>query len=111
MAKQPKQILEEQLVAQLQMLGYGLIDTIHYKALIISIIGKLNLKMFTEFKKGITFVLTVLATLKSERIAYQGESFAFTGYHNLTNTPPMPLSNAHLGGLFFYTPFWNYDLR
>jgi len=33
--------------------------------------------MFTEFEKGITFIPIVLATLKSERTAYQGESFAF----------------------------------
>ena len=36
--------------------------------------------MFTGFKKGINFASTVLATLKSERIAYQGESFAFIGF-------------------------------
>ncbi len=33
MAKQPKQILEEQLVAQLQKLGYGLVQFHQHKTL------------------------------------------------------------------------------
>lgn len=41
--------------------------------------------MFTEFKKGSSFVLTVLATLKFERAAYQGESFAFIGFSRENN--------------------------
>lgn len=71
----------------------------------------ITLKMFTEFKNNITFAPTVLATLRFERTAYQGESFAFIVYRNQTNTPSMPLHNAHLGGLFFYKPSSNYDLR
>lgn len=69
-----------------------------------------TLKTFGEFKKGINFVLTVLATLKSLKTAYQGESFAFIGDHNFTNSPPMPPDNAYLGGVF-YNPCPNYDLR
>ena len=63
--------------------------------------------MFTEFKKGVTFISTVLATLQFERTAYQGGSFAFIGFHGISNKPPMPLltiRKAHLGGLFFYKP-------
>lgn len=74
-------------------------------------IQNLTLKMFTEFKNSSTFAVTVLATLRFAKTAYQGESFAFTGYRNLTNTPSMPLYNAHLGGLFFYKPSSNDDLR
>ncbi len=75
MAKQPEQIVEEQLVAQSKASRFGVFN--HFKSLKINSIKNLTLKMFTEFKKGITFVTTVLATLKFERTAYQGESFAF----------------------------------
>lgn len=49
-------------------------------------------------KKVAKFVLTVLATLPI-RTASQGESFALITI--LKNTPPMPLSDAHLGGFLF----------
>lgn len=57
--------------------------------------------MFTEFKKIFTFASTVLATLKFERAAYQGESFAKDNSLPNDNTPPMPLHDAHLGGFLF----------
>jgi hypothetical protein len=81
------------------------------KAVKTRVFKNLSLKMFTEFKNSSTFAVTVLATLRFAKTAYQGESFAFTGYRNLTNTPSMPLYNAHLGGLFFYKPSSNDDLR
>jgi hypothetical protein len=108
MAKQPEQILEEQLVAQLQKLGYGLCYFSTFKTFKINNIKNLTLKMFAAFKKEITFAPTVLATLKSERSAYQGESFAFIGFPQYNNTPPLPhlqFQKAHLGGLFFYSQF------
>jgi hypothetical protein len=40
-------------------------------------IKKLLSKLFLGLKKVITFALTVLATQRSERAAYQGESFVF----------------------------------
>ena len=40
----------------------------------------MTFRNFVASKKYSTFVLTVLATLKFERAAYQGESFAFIGY-------------------------------
>lgn len=49
-----------------------------------------------------TFVITVLATLQSSKTAYQGESFAFSTSVSENNIPPMPLTDAHLGGFFFY---------
>lgn len=49
--------------------------------------------MHSKFKKDSTFAPTVLATLKSERIAYQGESFAFIGFQFHNNIPPLPLLN------------------
>ena len=61
MAKQPEQIVEEQLVAQSKAWVVGLVDFTLFKALKIIFIKNLTLKMFTEFKKGITFALTVLA--------------------------------------------------
>jgi hypothetical protein len=103
---QPEQLLEEQLVAQIKVLAIGLVCFIKFKTLKINSIKNLTLKMFTEFKKGVTFVPTVLATLQFERTAYQGGSFAFIGFYRNNNTPPMPLltiQKAHLGGLFFYT--------
>lgn len=48
--------------------------------------------------KSITFVPTVLATLLI-RTVFQGGSFALK-FSTQDNTPPMPLSDAHLGGLF-----------
>lgn len=114
MSKQSEQILEEQLVAKSKGLAFVLATFNLFKALKINSIKNLTIKMFTEFKKGITFASTVLATLKSERAAYQGESFAFIGFRQYNNTPPLPLltiQKAHLGGLFFYTPNLHYDLR
>lgn len=80
MAKQPKQILEEQLLAQIKNMALWTVFFSIIKSLKINNIKILTLKMFTEFKKGITFVATVLATLKFERAAYQGGSFAFIGF-------------------------------
>jgi len=91
MAKQPEQIVEEQLVARSKCSRFGVFNL--FKSLKINSIKNLTLKMFTEFKKGITFVTTVLATLKFERAAYQGGSFAFIGFFLLINKPPMPLLN------------------
>lgn len=108
MAKQPEQILKEQLLPQLQTLGNVLWYFSSFKTFKITNIKNLSLKMYTEFKKGSTFAPTVLATLKSERAAYQGESFAFIGLTQYNNTPPLPLlqvQKAHLGGLFFYSQF------
>jgi hypothetical protein len=61
MAKQPEQILEEQLVGQEQRLGYGLVFFIKYKMLKINIIENLTLKMHTELKIRCTFAPTVPA--------------------------------------------------
>lgn len=55
-------------------------------------------ELFVMPSKGITFVSTVLATLPI-RTASQGGSFALK-FSTQDNTPPMPLSDAHLGGLF-----------
>ena len=41
------------------------------------IVSYLYLKKFADSIVAYTFAPTVLATLKSERAAYQGESFAF----------------------------------
>jgi hypothetical protein len=108
MSKQPEQIVEEQLVAKLQRFGYGFVVFILFKSLKTNIIKILTLKMFTEFKKGITFVITVLATLKSERAAYQGEAFAFIGFlKNINNTSyaSSVCSESILRGSFFYSHF------
>lgn len=56
--------------------------------------------MFIKSKYNFTFASTVLATHKSERIAYQGESFAFIGFYHQYNTPSMPLYDADLEGFF-----------
>lgn len=67
---------------------------------------KNNLKMFTEFKKSITFAPTVLATLQFERTAYQGGSFAFIEFHSNNITPFMTLltiQKSILRGHFFYS--------
>lgn len=53
--------------------------------------GVILKNIFQKWKIRFTFAATVLATLTSERIAYQGESFAFTGFLLILNTPPMPL--------------------
>jgi len=47
-------------------------------------------------RNSVTFVSTVLATLPV-RTASQGESFAFKTF---SNTPSLPLFDAHLGGFF-----------
>ena len=87
MAKQPEQILEEQLLEQNKVLSFFSAPLSHFKVLKINSIKNLTLKMLTEFKKGITVVSTVLATLKSVRTAYQGESYAFIGVFQPMNTP------------------------
>ncbi len=51
----------------------------------------------------VIFASTVLATLPT-RTASQGESFVFKTF---SNTPPMPISEAHLGGFFFLRPCLN----
>ncbi len=61
MAKQPEQILEEQLVAQLQRLGYGLASYSFIKSLNFNIFKNFNLKMVPKTKKDITFASTVPA--------------------------------------------------
>ena len=61
--------------------------------------------MFLNIKKVITFVPTVLAAPRSERAAYQGESFAFNGFANLTKTLHtllLPLHKPQFGGILFY---------
>lgn len=62
---------------------------------------KKSIKSIAQIHNCVTFASTVLATHKSERIAYQGESFAFIGFNNQNNTPSMPLCDAHLEGFFF----------
>jgi hypothetical protein len=79
MTKQPEQISEEQLVAQLQRLGYGLMDLNLLKTSQINIIKSLTLKMFTEFKKGVTFV-PIVPALHTVRSA--SGSFFLYGYGN-----------------------------
>ena len=98
MAKQPEQILEEQLVAQSKALSFGLVVFSMPKSVKINVIKNLTLKMFTEFKKGITFVSTVPA-LHTVRSA-SGSFFSDSNFTN-HNTPPMPLHDAHLGGFLF----------
>lgn len=68
------------------------------KSLKINNIKNLTLKMFTEFKKGITFALTVPVLLPI-RTAH-GSFFKDSTFTN-NNTPPMPLHDAHLGGFLF----------
>lgn len=91
MSKQSEQTVEEQLVAQSKGSRFGVLNL--FKSLKINSIKNLTLKMFTKFKKGFTFASTVPATLKFERAAYQGGSFAFIGFFLLINKPPMPLLN------------------
>lgn len=76
MAKQPEQILDEQLIAQIFNLGWSTAIFFRFRSIKINSIKNLTVKMFTEFKKDINFVSTVLATLKSERVAYQDESYS-----------------------------------
>jgi hypothetical protein len=69
--------------------------------------------MFIEIKKVIKFAPTVLATPRSERAAYQGESFAFKGFSNLTKTLPtllLLLYKPKFGGILFKKKC-TYDLR
>jgi hypothetical protein len=91
MATQAEQIIEQQLVGLLHKSGNDLEPFSALILLTFNIFENLSLKMITEFKKDISFALTVLATLKSERAAYQGESFAFIGSTKNNITPPMPL--------------------
>ena len=58
--------------------------------------------MYTEFKKGSTFVATV-PTLHTVRSA--SGSFFFDSNFTNNNTPPMPLNDAHLGGFLFLYPY------
>jgi len=96
MAKQPEQIVEEQLVARSKCSRFGVFNL--FKSLKNNSIKNLTLKMFTEFKKGITFVTTVpvLHTVRSA-----SGSFFFESIFTNNNTPPMPLHDAHLGGFLF----------
>ena len=61
MAKQPEQIVEEQLVAQSKGLAFVLVTPSLFKTLKNNSIIILILKMYTEFKKGVTFAPTVPA--------------------------------------------------
>ncbi len=54
----------------------------------------------TEFKKGITFESTVLATLKLQRAAYQGESFALIGFLVRLIQPLLSFSESTLRRFF-----------
>jgi hypothetical protein len=101
MASQPEQIVEEQLVAPNIAFVYIYSIKLLFKPSNSKIFLQISLKKFTEFKKGITFAPTVLATLKSKKTAYQGESFAKDSLITYNNTPPMPLHEAHLGGFLF----------
>ena len=67
--------------------------------------------MLTEFTKGITFTSTVLATLKFERTAYQGESFAFIGFpqYLIQLLYSSAFLKSTLKGIFYEFP--NHDLR
>ena len=104
MAKQSELILEEEFVAQSKAWLVSSVDFNQLKALKINSIKNLTLKMFTEFKKGITFAATVLATLKSVRTAYQGESYAFIGIFQPMNTPLRLILNhiECINKCFFY---------
>ena len=54
-------------------------------------IKKFISKFISGLKKDIIFVLTVLATQRSERAAYQGESFVFYSIPPNINTLPLPI--------------------
>jgi hypothetical protein len=98
MAKQPEQILEEQLIAQLQKLGYIEVALSLIKYLKISDFKNLTSNIYTYFKKGITFVQTFL-DLYTVRSKIRSSSFESIFTNN--NTPPMPIHDAHLGGFLF----------
>jgi hypothetical protein len=57
------------------------------------------LKKFTEFKNCCTFALPLLVQ-HVVRFAF-GSLFKGSNFTN-DNTPPMPLHDAHLGGLLFF---------
>ena len=63
-----------------------------------------------EWKKDIIFVATVLATLKSEKTAYQGESFAFIGFLSMIIIPTLPPGSA-VSLLFCFKLTAHHDLR
>jgi hypothetical protein len=98
MTKQPEQILEEQLVAQIKAWDVYLADVKPFNILKTSNIKNLILKMFTELKKGVTLAPTVPLLLPVR--SAQG-SFSIRSNFTNNNTPPMPLHDAHLGGFFF----------
>jgi len=75
MAKQPEQILEEQLVAQSKGSRFGVLNL--FKSLKSNAIKNLILKMFTEFKKGITFESTVPLLLPVEQLTGRSSSKVF----------------------------------
>ncbi len=78
------------------------------------IIEKNTLKNFSLLQNCTMFASTVLATLKPERDAYQGESFAFIGFPLQINTPSMPLligSESTLRRFFHLYEYSIYDLR
>jgi len=84
------------------------------KHLMIRIFENLALKTFTEIKKAIMFAATVLATLKSERAAYQGESFAFRGFTQNIHSPFTLIlhhSESTLRFSILLHTSSNYDLR
>jgi hypothetical protein len=98
MAMQPEQILEEQLVVQLQKVGHVEVTLSPIKNLKISDFKNLTLNMYIVFKKGITFVQSVL-DLYTVRPEFRSSSFESIFTNN--NTPPMPIHDAHLGGFLF----------
>ena len=98
MAKQPEQILEEEFETLSRAWLVSLVDFNQLKALKINRIKNLTLKMFTEYKKGITFASTVPVLLP---IRTARGSFFFDSNFTNNNTPPMPLHDAHLGGFLF----------
>jgi hypothetical protein len=98
MNSQPEQILEEQLVGQLQKLGYSEVALSPIKHLKISVFKNLTMNMYIVFKKGIKFVLSVL-DLYTVRSVFRSSFFESIFTNN--NTPPMPLHDAHLGGFLF----------
>ncbi len=95
---QPEQILEEQLVVQLQKVGHVEVTLSPIKNLKISDFKNLTLNMYIVFKKGITFVQSVL-DLYTVRPEFRSSSFESIFTNN--NTPPMPIHDAHLGGFLF----------
>lgn len=55
--------------------------------------------MFTELKNSITFASTVFVLLLIRSVC---GSFSSKVIETKDNTPPMPLFDAHLGGLFLF---------